>query len=168
MIGLILFSLLLAILVEKQSEWLEFLIGLPALTVGLLILIISLSLAYFKKVSSIIWHDGFSTGCLLTWYAYWQPQFNDNAPMFFFFPLYFALLTSIVTVMFINKTEYFDQESIAQLRYLDSHARLSLSSIIILVLMSLLITRHYALYPIAMTLFIVRHTLVVCLENIKN
>lgn len=102
------------------------------------------------------------------WYAYWTPQFNDDAPMFFFFPLYYSLFTLIVTLTLINKSEYFDQESIVQLRYLEKNSRFNIGMIIAFVLLSLLVTRHYALYPIAMTLFIIRHTMIACLEIIDN
>jgi len=40
--------------------------------------------------------------------------------------------------------------------------------IIALVLISLLITRHYALYPMAMTFFVIRHTMLICLETIDR
>ncbi|MFU8789529.1 MAG: hypothetical protein ACNA7G_10895 [Methylobacter sp.] len=168
MIGFILCSLSLAALVQNPGSFLQWLATPAALAIGLIITLASLLAGYFKKVPTVSWHDGFSTGCLLIWYAYWQPQFNPDAPMFFFFPLYFALLTSIVTLTLINKSEYFDQESIMHLRYLQKNIRFNIYVVIGFVLISLLITRHYALYPIAMTLFIVRHTLTVCLEIIDR
>lgn len=168
MIGFILCSLSLAALVHKQNEFLALLATPAALGIGLTIMAASLLLGYLKKVPAVTWHDGFATGCLLLWYGYWMPQFNDNAPMFFFFPLYYALLTSIVTLTLINKSEYFDHESIVQLRYLEKNTRFNIGVLVGLVLISLLITRHYTLYPIAMTLFIVRHTMIACLEIIDR
>lgn len=114
------------------------------------------------------WHDSFATGGLLVWYAYWKPLFNDDTPMFFVFPLYYALLTSIVTLALINKAQYFDQESVEYLRHLEKLTRFDMSIIVVFVLISLLITRHYALYPMAMTFFIIRHTMIVCLEIIDS
>ncbi|MDP2099943.1 MAG: hypothetical protein U1D70_11085 [Methylobacter sp.] len=168
MIGFILCSLSLAALVQYPSLFLQLLATPAALAIGLAIMAASLLAGYFKKISTVTWHDGFATGCLLIWYAHWQPQFNDDAPMFFFFPLYYAMLTSIVTLTLINKSEYFDQESVMHLRYLEKNIRFNIFTVVALVLLSLLITRHYALYPIAMTLFIVRHTLTVCLEIIDS
>ncbi|MFZ2406385.1 MAG: hypothetical protein WAW41_14690, partial [Methylobacter sp.] len=136
--------------------------------IGLTIMAASLLAGYFKKVSTITWHDGFASSGLLVWYAYWEPQFNDDAPMFFFFPLYYALLTSIVTLTLINKSEYFDRESIVHLRYLEKISRFGINVAVAFVLVSLLITRHYALYPIAMTFFIIRHTMIACLEIIDS
>lgn len=168
MIGFILCSLSLAVLVQNQNPFLQLLATPAALGIGLTLTAVSLLLGYLKKVPTTLWHDGFATSCLLIWYAYWAPQFNDDAPMFFFFPLYYALLTSIVTVALINKSQYFDQESITHLRYLEKNTRLKTGAIVAFVLISLLITRHYAIYPIAMTFFIIRHTMVACLEIIDS
>jgi hypothetical protein len=168
MIGFILCSVLLAALVQKQSELLQLLATPVALYISLAVMAISLLAGYLKKVSTVIWHDGFATSCLLVWYAYWAPQFDDDAPMFFFFPIYYAMLTSIVTLTLINRSEDFDQESIRHLRYLEKNNRFSISMIVACVLVSLLITRHYALYPIAMTFFITRHTMIACLEIIDR
>ncbi|TAK61699.1 hypothetical protein [Methylobacter sp.] len=168
MIGFILCSMSLAVLVQNQNAFLQSLTTPVALGIGLAIMATSLLVGYFKKAPTIAWHDGFATGCLLVWYAYWKPQFDDDAPMFFFFPLYYSLLTSIVTLALINKSQYFDQESIDHLRYLEKISRFDINVIMVLVMISLLITRHYAIYPIAMTLFIIRHTMIVCLENIDK
>jgi len=168
MIGFILCSMSLAVLVQNPNQFLQILATPVALGIGLTITAVSLLAGYLKKVPTMIWHDGFATSCLLVWYAYWEPQFGDDAPMFFFFPLYFALLTSIVTVTLINKSEYFDLESIVHLRYLEKSTRFNISALVAFVLISLLITRHYTLYPIAMTLFIIRHTMIVCLEIIDS
>lgn len=168
MIGFILCSMLLAVLVQNQSGLLQLLTTPAALGIGLTLTAVSLLVGYLKKAPTMVWHDGFATSCLLVWYAYWAPQFNEDAPMFFFFPLYYSLFTSLVTLTLINKSEYFDHDSIVQLRYLDKISRFNISMIMVFVLLSLLVTRHYALYPIAMTLFIIRHTMTVCLEIIDN
>jgi hypothetical protein len=168
MIGFILCSMSLAVLVQNKAEFLQLLATPVALGIGLTVIAASLLAGYLKKASTPTWHDGFATGCLLAWYAYWQPQFGNNAPMFFFFPLYYSLLTSIVTLTLINKSEDFDQESITHLRLLNKISRLNINTLVVFVLASLLITSHYMLYPIAMTLFIIRHTITVCLEIIDN
>ncbi len=168
MIGFIFCSLSLAALVQSHNDFLKLLATPVALGIGLTIMAASLLLGYLKKVPAVIWHDGFASSCLLLWYGYWVPQFNEDAPMFFFFPLYYALLMSIVTLTLINKSEYFDYESIVQLRYLEKNTRLHIGVLVGLVLMSLLITRHYMLYPVTMTIFIVRHTMIACLEIIDN
>ncbi|MGZ5009069.1 MAG: hypothetical protein ACXV8W_14285, partial [Methylobacter sp.] len=86
MIGFILCSFSLAVLVQNQSEFLRLLSTPVALGVGVAVMAVSLLAGYLKKAPTIIWHDGFATSALLVWYAYWAPQFDDDAPMFFFFP----------------------------------------------------------------------------------
>jgi hypothetical protein len=168
MIVFILCNLLLAILVQTQNKFLPLLSTPIALGIGLTAMSASLLVGYFKKLPTIAWHDGFAAAGLLVWYAYWKPQFNDDTPMFFVFPLYYALLTSIMTLALINKAQYFDQESVEYLRYLEKLTRFDISILVVFVMISLLITRHYALYPMAMTFFVVRHTMTVCLEIIDN
>ncbi len=168
MIAFILSSLLLAILVQTHNEFLSLLATPMALGIGITAIAASLLAGYFRKLPAIAWHDGFATAGLLVWYAYWRPEFNDDSPMFFIFPLYYALLTSILTLALINKAPYFDQESIEYLRNLEKLTRFDISVIVVFVLISLLITRHYALYPMAMTFFLTRHTIIVCLEVIDS
>lgn len=168
MIVFIVCSLLLAILVQAHNEFLPLLATPAALGIGLIAMVVSMTAGYLKKLSTTAWHDGFATAGLLVWYAYWKPQFSDDTPMFFFFPLYYALLTSIVTLALINKSPYFDTESIEYLRYLEKITRFDMRAIVVLVLISLLITRHYTLYPMAMTFFVIRHTMIVCLETIDS
>jgi hypothetical protein len=168
MIGFILCSFSLAFLVQNQSEFLSLLTTPVALGIGLAAMAVSLLAGYLKKAPSVIWHDGFASSALLVWYAFWAPQFDDDAPMFFFFPLYYSLLTSVVTVSLINKSQDFDLESIQHLRYLEKNIHFNIGMIVGLVLLSLLITRHYALYPIAMTFFVIRHAMIACLETIDR
>lgn len=168
MIGFILCCVGLAILVQNQSAFLSLLTSPLALGAGLTLMLASLVIGYLKKLPSMLWHDGFATASLLVWYAYWEPQFNADAPMFFYYPLYFALLTAIVTLALINKVPYFDRESIDYVRYLEKITRFDMSLVISLVIAGLLITRHYALYPMAMTFFVVRHTIIICHEYIEQ
>lgn len=168
MIFFIAYSLLLAILVKTNNEALAFLASPAALVLGLIVMLGSIIVGYLKKASTINWHDGFATGGLLVWYAYWQPEFGADAPMFLLYPLYFAVFTSILNFSLINKADYFDIDSVTQLRYLEKITRFNMPFVIGFVFLGLLITRHYALYAMAMTFFIVRHTMIVCLEKIDS
>jgi hypothetical protein len=168
MIGFMLANVLLAILVISKSPFLNLLANPFALVFGILVMSASLFLGYRKKISTLNWHDGFTTGSLLTWYAYWQPQFPPEAPMFFAYPVYYALFTAFLTLNLINKCQYFDLESVKNLRYLDSKLMLGMDAGVIFIFIGLIITRHYALYPMAMTFFLVRHTMKICVENIDR
>ena len=169
MIGFILCNLLLAVLELQQTPWLALLTSNVALGIGVSIMALSLLLGYLKKIPTLIWHDAFITATLLVWYGSWKPLFaEDDAPMFVFYPLYFSLITAIVTLLLINKSAYFDQESIMHLRYLDKLIRFDFSVCVVFVIISLLISRHYALFPMAITFYVLRHSIVVCLERIDN
>jgi hypothetical protein len=157
-------SLTLSFLVQSESPYLDLLTSPVALAIGLIATAASLVGAVLKKMPSAVWYDLFAVGTLLTWFAYWRQLFTGDAPMFYFFPLYYTLLTSVVALLFINRIERFDAESIAQLRFLEKHMRFDTSAIVVFVLVSLAITRHYLLYPIAMTLFVMRFMLTRCLE----
>ncbi|WFP51334.1 hypothetical protein PL263_04730 [Methylomonas sp. EFPC3] len=166
MIGFIACSIALAVLVQNQTALLDYLVSPLATAVGVTVMAASVAGGYLKKLPTSLWHDGFATAGLFVWYSYWQPQFGAEAPMFFLFPIYYALLTATLTLALINKAPYFDPDSVQHLRYLEKISRFDFSMILGLVAASLLITRHYALYPMAMTFFVVRHTMLVCLEII--
>ncbi|MDT4328886.1 hypothetical protein ACQE3E_09335 [Methylomonas sp. MED-D] len=168
MIGFIFCCVGLAFLVQNGNPYLALLETPVALAIGLTLMGVALLAGYLKKLPTIVWHDGFASAGLLVWYAYWKPQFNDDAPMFFFFPVYFATLTTLVTLSLINRAERFDLDSIEHLRYLEKITRFNFGSVIGFVIVGLLVTRHYALYPMSMTFYIVRHTMVVCLESVEK
>lgn len=122
-----------------------------------------------KKLSSIIWHDGFSCGLLWAWYGYWEPLFSKGSPMFHLFPIYYALLCSWMLWAFIHKSARFDQASRDALIYLQNYlSRFDTCLVASLVLISLALPEHYLLYPISMTLFVIRSTLQRCLEIVSQ
>jgi len=168
MIVFITSCLLIATLVLSKNAWLYLLETQEALGIGLFGMFLSLLAGYLKKVRTMTWHDGFCTAGLLVWFAYWRPQFNPDTPMFYVFPLYYAFLTSLVTLGLINRVENFDVDSVLYMRHLEKITRFDMNIIIAFVMFGLLITRHYALYPMAMTFFIMRHTMLICLEAYKR
>jgi len=168
MIIFILCNLLLALLVKTGNSYLPLLSTPVALGLCIAAMIMIMLLGYLKKISTMNWHDGFATLGLLIWFGWWKPQFNDDTPMFFVFPIYYALLTSLVTLALISKSQNFDADSVHYLRYLEKLTRFDMNLVMGMVLVSLLITRHYALYPMTMTYFVLRHTMIVCLEAVNR
>jgi len=70
---------------------------------------------------------------------------------------------------FINKAPRFDRESQDALRYLQKYlSRFDTCALAAGVLIGLALPEHYLLYPIVMTLFIVRGTFQRCLEIIES
>lgn len=161
--------LLLTFLVKSQSVYLPFLISQPVWVIAGCLGMVFWLLGCVKKLSASVWHDGFATGVLWAWYGNWQPLFAPEAPMFYVFPIYFALLTTWLTLAVVHKSAYFDAESRQTLRYFQANlARFDTRLFAGLVLGSLMLPEHYLLYPILMTLFIVRYTLQRSLEIIQS
>lgn len=161
--------LLLAFLVKSQSIYLSFLLDQWVWMAGSAAAVLFLFLGWWKKLSGAVWHDGFAVGALSAWYGNWHPLFSRDAPMFYLFPLYYALLSGWLTLAIINKSARFDPASRESLIYLQHNlARFDTRLIACLVLASLVAPEHYLLYPSAMSLFIVRFTLQRCLEIIES
>ena len=114
--------------------------------------------ALSKRIHVSYAYDGFATGALLVWFSYWYPLFKKDAPMFYFFPLYFALLTAGVTLLFLRRDDWVDQESLKSMQYFSNKLRFHPGIIASTVLISLEIHNHFLIFPITMTLFIMRYT----------
>ncbi|MEQ1527930.1 MAG: hypothetical protein ABL925_01335, partial [Methylococcales bacterium] len=91
--------------------------------------------------------------------------FTDDSPIFFFFPLYFALLTAFVTLFFSAERQRPDQQTKQQMQLIADKSRLKPWLIMLCVLGSLEVQEHYLLYPVLMTLLILRFALSSCLER---
>lgn len=160
--------LLLTFLVESQSFYLPYLVADTAwqLAAGLALLCWLGGLA--KKLSTPVWHDGFAAAVLWAWYGNWQPLFSPDAPMFYLFPPYFALLNAWLWWAVIGKSERFDRESREALAYLQKTlVRFDTRLLAAGVLAALWIPEHYLVFPLTMTLFIVRFSLQRCLEIVE-
>lgn len=161
--------LLLFSLVISRSDYLGYLPALPVWEAGIGIALLFWLAGYAKKLSASVWHDGFVCGLLWAWYAGWQPIYGDEVPMFYGFPLYFALLTEWSLLAIVNRSARFDEASQASLRYMHRHMlRFDTRMIAAFVLASLMVPEHYLLYPIAMTSFIVRYAVERSLEIIDG
>lgn len=122
-----------------------------------------------KKLPGSIWQDGFASGLLWAWYGCWEPQFSKGSPMFHIFPIYYAVLCSWMWWSVINKSAQLDLASQDALRYLQKNlARFDACLVAAFALTSLAFPEHYLLYPILMTLFVIRSTLQRCLEIIDT
>jgi hypothetical protein len=114
---------------------------------------------------ALIWYDIFSSSTLIVWFAYWKPLFKDDSPVFFFYPLYFALMTAFVSLFFIGQRHKIDDESF---RLMLSLSKKNISQpwvVMLCVLGSLELQQHFMLYPTLMTLLIMRFALASCLEG---
>ncbi len=165
----IVLCLLLTTLVQTESLYLPLLNQELVWSTGAIMAVVFMLAGWLKKLPSTVWHDGLACSCLWTWYGYWEPQFSKGSPMFHVFPIYYALLCAWMLMAFINKSARFDAESKQALLYLQKYlTRFDSGMMAMVVLIALALPEHYLLYPISMTMFIVRSTFQRCLEIIDS
>ena len=120
---------------------------------------------FFNKLPIIVGYEAFSGGTLLLWFAYWKTQFNPDSPIFFFFPLYFALMSAFITLFLSDQSHRLDKESLRYMKYLDEERIMPAWSLMVCVLISLEMRQHYQLYPVLMTLLMLRFAFSNCLRT---
>ncbi len=161
----IVFSLTLCFIVQNAGS-LQSMLSAPLLIdISLGVAITSILGSVFKKQWILIWYDIFSSSTLLMWFAYWKPLFKDDSPIFFFYPLYFALVTAFVSLFFIGQRHKIDEESF---RFMRSYSKKNLLQpwvLMVCVLGSLGLQQNFMLYPVMMTLLIIRFALTSCMEG---
>lgn len=158
-------NLIISLLIQTSSPYLKLLTSPLFLNIGIACVAVSIFAALIKKISFKIWYDLFAVGALLIWFADWHILFQDDAPMFYFFPLYFCFLTAFVSIFFINQREYIDEDTLYYMKYLASMGRFHTGFLMFGILVSLQLKNHFLIYPIIMTLFIIKYTLTSCLET---
>ncbi|MDD5321650.1 MAG: hypothetical protein PHD43_13760 [Methylococcales bacterium] len=161
----IVLSLVLCFIVQTASSLQSVLVSPLFIYTGLILAFISIAGIIFKKMPAIIWYDIFAGSTLIVWFAYWKPLFNDDSPIFFFYPLYFALMTALVSLFVIGQQYKIDGESFNIMRSLSNKSIIQPWIIMLCVLASLELQQHFLLYPIMMTLLITRFALSSCLET---
>lgn len=165
MLLFIVFSLTLCFLVQTASPLQTILAGQVLTYISLAIAIISILSSMFKKISVIICYDIFSSSTLLVWFGYWKPLFNNDSPIFFFYPLYFALFTAFVSLFFICQRHKIDEESLSVMLSLAKKSLIQPWVVMTFVLGSLALVENFTLYPVMMTILILRFTLASCLKG---
>ena len=156
--------LALGFLVQTDSPYQELFKSMELFYLGVGCILLSAITGLNNRISSSFSYDSFSLGTLLAWFSYWHQFYRDDAPMFYFYPIYFALITSVVLLFFVNRRHLLDDESIESIRYYSRMGRFNTGLIVTSVLTSLLITDHVLIYPVAMTVLILRFVLSICLE----
>jgi len=131
----------------------------------LLILNFILSCVKFKKMKYSLRYDLFSVGALLVWFAYWPAFFREGSPLFYLYPLYFALMTALFSLLFIHKREHIDSDALVWLEWLSDSGRFNPLVIMFCVGVSLCLPQHFMLFPLTISLLVMRYALACCLDN---
>lgn len=144
------------------ARWLAF----PWLAgVGVATLIAATTLVWKKIISPRFGYDLILWSSLLIWLVYWQYHFTFEAPVFRFYPVYFVLLEALTRHFVIHHSERW---SLEEHRFLEKIVDSWWFAGWIwagLVVVSLFMTRHYLIYPIAVGLLTVRCALAMALKR---
>lgn len=132
---------------------------------GILIIAAALALGLAKRKFTMLRYDLFASGCLLLWLPYWYPDFVEGSPVFFYFPLYFAMMTGLCSLLFIRNRAAMDDDTVAWLQWLSRSGRFNPILIGVLVLVGIYMKSHFLLFPVAVTLWILRSALAASLQE---
>ena len=119
----------------------------------------------FDKIPFKLRYDLFGVGALLVWFSYWPPFFRFGSPLFQYFAMYFAFITALFSVVFITKRENMDPDAVALLQWLSDSGRFNPVVIMIAVMISLALPQHFLLFPVTVTILVMRFALASCLNN---
>lgn len=138
-----------------------------AFNIGVLLLLINLLDSYlkYKVIAYKFRYDLFAVGALLLWFYYWPDFFRQGSPIFDFYPLYFALITALFSLVFVRKPEHIDKDALLWLQWLSDSGRFNPVIVMLLVIVSLAVPQQFMLFPIAMSLLVMRFALACCLNN---
>lgn len=161
----ILLNLAIAYLIAYEVSVLHFLLSDMAFYAGIICIATTLVLAGIGKLSAGLWYDLFACGTTLVWLPYWYPDFRDGSPVFFYFPLFFALISALFSLLFIKQRDQIDEQTLEFLQWLSDSGRFNPVLIVVFVLVGVFLKRHFMLYPAAMALLVMRYALARCLQE---
>ena len=158
-------SLALCFLVQTSSPLLDTLDEPVFLYSGFALAVSGIAGMMFKKKAAKLWHDVFAGSVLIAWFAYWRSLFNEDSPIFFFFPLYFVFMAAFIELFFTDQDHKTDALTLRQMQALANHNIVQPWVIMLGVLASLGLPQHYLLYPVSVTLLLIRFALSNYLEH---
>ncbi|KAF3981691.1 MAG: hypothetical protein HFP81_03565 [Methylococcales symbiont of Hymedesmia sp. n. MRB-2018] len=163
----ILVNLYLGFLLETKTPLHQILFSDYTFYFGCFLLLLTLFASSFKyiKIRYKLRYDLFAVGATLVWFSYWPAFFRYATPMFDIYPLYFAFITALFSVVFISKRENIDPATLTFLQWLSDSGRFHPVIVMIAVIIGLAMPRNFLLFPAALTILIMRFTLASCLDN---
>lgn len=118
-----------------------------------------------KRIPFSLCYDLFAVGSVLVWLSYWPPFFREESPLFYVFSLYFSFITAFFSLLFKTQKESLGVDDIKNLQMLSNYRLTSPLIFLTAVIMSLVFPGHFLLFPVAITLLIIRFSLTDCLYN---
>jgi len=163
----ILFNLCLIFVFKEGDFFHNILSSTYAFYAGVFLLFLNLldSCLKYKLIAYQFRYDLFAVGALLVWFSYWPDFFRQGSPLFDFYPLYFSLITALFSLLFISKREHVDEDALLWLQWLSDSGRFNPIVIMLVVIISLALPQQFMLFPIAISLLVMRFALACCLNN---
>ena len=158
------FCLILAFIVQTGNPIQAVLISPVVIYVGLAIAVSTIIGSFFNKIPEKISYDLFASGILFAWFAYWKPLFVADSPIFFFFPVYFALIVAFVSLFFIGQRHKIDRDSLQRMQAIVDSGVVAPSFVMVCVTVTLYFENRFIQFPTTMTLLTARYALSGCLK----
>jgi hypothetical protein len=152
-------NLALCFFAQTDNAFKSILLTPLLMDISLGVALVSVVGTLFKKTRHLIWYDLFSSAVLLVWFADWQSYFKEDSPMFFFYPLYYSIITALVSLYVINARDKIDKDSLAIMQSLVNKAIIQPWVIMLCLFLSLEAKENFMLFPTLMTLFLIRYSL---------
>jgi hypothetical protein len=159
------FCLILAILVQTGSPVQAVLVSPFFIYGGLTVAIAIIIGNFFKRLPEKISYDLFACSALFVWFAYWKPLFVAESPIFFFFPVYFALIVAFADLFFIGQRHKIDQDSLQRMQAIVNSSVIQPWFMMACVLVTLYFENRFIQFPTFMTLLTMRYALSGCLQS---
>jgi hypothetical protein len=160
----IVLCLALALIVQINSPIQTLLVSDSVFYAGLAIGILTIIGSFLNKISEEISYDIFSSSILFAWFAYWKPLFVIDSPIFFFFPVYFALMTAFVSLFFVGQRHKIDKDSLQRMQTFVESGVIPSWLIMLCVMVTLYFENRFIQFPVMMTLLMFRYALSSCLK----
>ncbi len=160
-------SLYLGFLLEDESLFRSLLSSSYSLYFGIFLQIANFLAAClkFEKIGFKFRYDLFAVGSILVWFAYWPPFFRFGSPIFDALPVYFAFITSAVSILYITNKRSVDPDALVWLQWLSDSGRFNPLIIMLGTMISLVLPEHFLLFPVAITMWVMRFALACSLNN---
>ncbi len=163
----IIFNLSIAYLLKTESSLRELFLSDYSFYAGVVFLLFTLvdTGGRFKKIPFKLRYDLFALGAILVWHWYWPSFFRQASPIFYYFSLYFAFITAFCSLIFFTKREQIDPDMVIFLHWLSDSGRFNPVVIMISVIVGLALPQHFMLFPVCITLLVVRFALACSLAS---
>jgi hypothetical protein len=139
---------------EQQARLIIAPIAIEICYFVLFLALLCLVIVSIKKEESVLWSDVFSSLVLIVWLIYWRSLFKDDSIIFFFFPLYFFSMHT-------------DVDTLRYMASIKSSILFKPWIIMLGVLISLSLDDNYLLFPVLMTLLLIRLKFSIYLNSVS-